>query len=197
MRLPISLLLFVAAAAGPVLAGPVDFGMAELDAAIAARNFKYKPKVMAELDIQAPETFRIEPYKAGGVHITGGDLRGLMYGLLEAAEQVRSTGRFSQVHGVPSTAHRGVRLFTTTAELKKSSVAEWRGYFAMLARDRFNHFTLVFAQEDPLPSFAEASFELQALRAVLQAAGDYGVEFTLGLWQRRADAAALRSLLAA
>ncbi len=84
--------------------------MAELNAAIAARNFKYKPKITAELDIQAPETFRIEPYAAGGGHITGGDLRGLMYGLLEAADQMRANGRLKLTHGVPSLALRGVRL---------------------------------------------------------------------------------------
>src|ERR1700727_1668254 len=107
MRLPISLLLL----ASSVLAGPVDFGMAELNAAIDARSFKYKPKIQAELDIQAPETFRIEPYAAGGGHITGGDLRGLMYGLLEAADQIRETGRMKPVHEVPSIAVRSVRRF--------------------------------------------------------------------------------------
>src|SRR5579864_5930725 len=61
-------------------AGPQDFGMSELNAAIAERAFRIKPKITAELDLNAPETFRIEPYQAGGAHITGGDLRGLMYG---------------------------------------------------------------------------------------------------------------------
>ena len=45
-------------------AGPVDFGMAELNAAMAARKFKCE-KIMAELNLDPPETFRIEPYAAG------------------------------------------------------------------------------------------------------------------------------------
>src|SRR4051812_3172377 len=69
-------------------AGPVEFGKAQLDTAMAARFPKYKPKVIAELNTDPPETFRIEPYTAGGAHVTGGDLRGLMYGLLAAADQI-------------------------------------------------------------------------------------------------------------
>ena len=105
-RWPISLVLCASA----LHAGPVEFGMSELNAAIDARNFKYKPKIMAELNLDPPETYRIEPYAAGGGHITGGDLRGLMYGLLEAAEQMRATGRLKLTHGVPALALRGVRM---------------------------------------------------------------------------------------
>ena len=37
--------------AGALHAGPVEFGTAELNAAIDARNFRYKPKVMPELNL--------------------------------------------------------------------------------------------------------------------------------------------------
>ncbi len=195
MQLWIRLACAAALAAMRATAGPVDFGVDDVKAALASRNLKTRFEY--DLNLEPAETFRIEPLKAGGVHITGGDLRGLMYGLLEAGEQIRSTGRFSQVHGIPSTAHRGVRLFTTAAELKKFSVTEWRGYFEMLARDRLNHFTLVFAREDPLPVFGTDSFELPALRLILQTAADYGIDFTLGLWQRPGDAESLRKLLVA
>ena len=69
--------------------GPVEFAQAELDSAMAQRKLKWKNQV--ELSLDAPDTFRIDPYTMGGAHITGGDLRGLMYGLLEAAEQIRAT----------------------------------------------------------------------------------------------------------
>ena len=98
--------------------------MAELNAAIDARNFKYKPKFMAELNIEAPETFRIEPYAAGGGHITGGDLRGLMYGLLEAADQIRSTGHLKLTHSIPALALRGVRI---TVQPDSTSDSRWFG----------------------------------------------------------------------
>lgn len=94
MRWSISLLVCTIAAAGPV-----EFGLRAYDAAVAARNLKWKVKY--ELTLDPPETFRIEPYKVGGAHVTGGDLRGLMYGLLEAADQMRSTGHLKQVHAEP------------------------------------------------------------------------------------------------
>src|SRR5580698_7649653 len=151
MRLPINLLAFALAASAT--ATPVDFGMAELNAAITARNFKYKPKIQAELDIQAPETFRIEPYAAGGGHITGGDLRGLMYGLLEAAEQMRSTGRLKLTHGVPALALRGIRVTADPEAAWFTSDEFWQRYFSGLARDRFNRLEVVFESAPAAASF--------------------------------------------
>jgi len=161
---------FLCAAA---FASPVDFGMAELNAAIAARNFKYPPKIMAELDIQAPETYRIEPYAAGGGHITGGDLRGLMYGLLEAAEQMRSTGRLKQTHGAPVLALRGLRVAAKPQESWFSSPEFWNGFFAEMARDRFNRLDIAF---DSAPS-SDADLPL---RSITQVAQQYGVDIAIG-----------------
>jgi hypothetical protein len=187
MRLPISLLLLATAA----LAGPVDFGMAELNAAIDARNFKYKPKIMAELDIEAPETFRIEPYAAGGGHITGGDLRGLMYGLLEAADQMRTTGRLKMTHGVPALSLRGIRV---TADPDASWFAAapqagefWPRYFAGMARDRFNRLEVTF-ESAPDPAV------FPALRSIAQTAAQYGVDLAIGFGA--ANPAAIEHLLA-
>src|SRR5215471_7353395 len=73
--MPIKLL---ACAATLTAGGPVDFGLAELHSALAGRNLKWKVKT--ELSLDPPENFRIEPYTAGGAQISGGDLRGLMYG---------------------------------------------------------------------------------------------------------------------
>jgi hypothetical protein len=175
MRLPISLLVLTAMAAGSTFAGPVDFGMAELNAAIAARNFKYKPKIMAELDLEAPETFRIEPYAAGGGHITGGDLRGLMYGLLEAAEQMRSTGRLKPTHGVPALALRGIRVTADPQAPWFTSGEFWNPYFAGMARDRFNRLEVVFE-----PASALAPAASPALRSITQIAAQYGVDVAIG-----------------
>ncbi len=163
---------------GALHAGPVEFGMAELDAAIEARNFKYKPKIMAELNLEAPETFRIEPYAAGGGRITGGDLRGLMYGLLEAAEQMRSAGKFKSSHGVPALALRGVRMAASSqlAESASSWFASsdfWAGYFPGMARGRFNRLELAF-DSAPGPQ------AMPALRNVVQIAQQYGVDVAVG-----------------
>jgi hypothetical protein len=189
MRLPISLLLSAAAACS-TFAGPVDFGMAELNAAIAARDFKYKPKIMAELDIEAPETFRIEPYAAGGGHITGGDLRGLMYGLLEAAEQIRSTGRLKLTHQVPALALRGIRIIANPEAAWFAAVPQsdefWNRYFAGMARDKFNRLEVTFES-------SPASSLLPSLRSIAQTAAQYGVDFAIGLGA--SDASMIEHLL--
>ena len=69
------LCVLFAAALSVHAAGTVDFAMSELDAAIASRNLKYKPRIVTEINLDAPETFRIEPYTTGGGRIAGGDLR--------------------------------------------------------------------------------------------------------------------------
>ncbi len=179
------------------IAGPVEFGLSEYNAALAARGLKWKAKT--ELSLDPPETFRIEPYRAGGATIFGGDLRGLMYGLLEAAEQIRSTGRLTQAHGIPDTAMRGVRVFLHPADLEKYPESFWRSYFEVLARDRFNRFTLVFTEPMPYPflfpvegsagvrvsglTADQRERNLRRLRFLSQTANDYAIEFTLGIWE--------------
>jgi hypothetical protein len=159
--------------AGALRAGPVEFGTAELNAAIDARNFKYKPRVMAELNLEPPETFRIEPYAAGGGHITGGDLRGLMYGLLEAAQQMRSTGRLKLTHGVPALALRGVRIEARPGAAWLSSNDFWQEYFTGMARGRFNRLDLAF-DSAPQPEV------LPSLRNIAQIAQQFGVDVAIG-----------------
>lgn len=181
-------------------ASPVDFGVAELNRALVDRRARVR--VRWELNQDPPETFRIQ-----GNRITGGDLRGLMYGLLEAAEQIRRTGRLRPTRGVPAVAIRGIRLFVDNEDLDKSwyySEEFWRAYFQMLARDRFNRFNLVFAHQTnylapPYPFWVEVDQfpqiqagglstqqrdrNLQMLRFISQTANDYGIDFTLGIWE--------------
>jgi hypothetical protein len=172
-------------------AGPVEFGMAELNAAIDARNFRYRPKIVAELNIEAPETFRIEPYAAGGGHITGGDLRGLMYGLLEAAAQMRSNGRLKMTHGIPALALRGVRVAVhpDAAGLTPRWLAAnelWQDYLMAMARARFNRLEVAF-DTAPDPVF------LPQLRYITQLAQQYGIEVAIGFGQP--DTRAIAELL--
>ena len=111
-------------------AGPVDFGLNEVNAALASRNLKWKLKY--ELNLEGPDTFRIEPYGYGGGHVTGGDMRGLMYGLLEAADQIRATGRLTLMYSTPAIPLRAVRMFVSTGDLNKYSEDFWRDYFLRL-----------------------------------------------------------------
>ncbi len=165
MRLLSSLLLLATLAA----AGPAEFGQAELDSAMAQRKLKWKNQV--ELSLDAPDTFRIDPYSMGGAHITGGDLRGLMYGLLEAAEQIRESGHFTKTIGIPAASLRGVRI-VMTPELEKAPEEFWNSYFRMLARNRFNRVHVAFSR-------IEAPYRLAQFLS--RTAADYGVDFTLGI----------------
>lgn len=164
-KLPLVLLLLATLAQ----AGPVEFAQSELDAAMAQRKLKWKNQV--ELSLDAPDTFRIEPYTMGGAHITGGDLRGLMYGLLEAAEQIRDSGHFTKTRGIPAASLRGVRI-AVSAELEQASEEFWNAYFRMLARNRFNRAHVVLTR-------VEAPYRLPQFLS--RTAADYGIDVTLGI----------------
>jgi hypothetical protein len=164
----------IALAAYANAAGPVDFGIAELNAAIAARNIKYKPRIVTEINLEPPETFRIEPYAAGGGRIAGGDLRGLMYGLLEAADQMRSTGHLKQTHGVPALTPRGVKISADPAASWFVSESFWTAAMQALARDRFNRVQLLF-------EYLPGKEVFPALRTISQTGLQYGVDLALGL----------------
>jgi hypothetical protein len=170
------LLLAAASARG---AGPVDFGNAELNAALAER--KLKLHVDTELNLDPPETFSITLYRTGMVRVTGGDLRGLMYGLIEASEQIRATGKLKATSGKPATAVRGVRMALRSYDLTQpwfTSDAHWRNYFQTLARARLNRISLMI----PL-----ADADIERLRMLSETAAEYGVDFVLGIRHLEGD----------
>ncbi len=163
-------LVAIALLAGSALGGPVEFGASELDRAMAERRLNPRLlRIKTEVAADPPESYRIAP----GL-ITGGDLRGLMYGLLEAARQIRATGRLRMAHGAPDLAIRGVRVWLKDLDPERFRSREfWPPLFQTLARNRFNRFNLVL----PGPSV-----DVESLRFISQTAADYGVDFTLGLW---------------
>lgn len=169
-----TLVVWLGAACAARAAGPADFGMAELNAAIAARNLKYKPKIAVELNLDPPETFRIDPYPAGGGRISGGDLRGLMYGLLEAAAQMRTMGHLKQTRVAPFLSPRGVKAVADPSVVWFGSEEFWTAYLGGLARDRFDRLQLVFER---LPD----RDALSALKMISQTALRYGIDLALGL----------------
>ena len=213
MQSSISLGLLVCAA-NLAMAGPVEFGLSEFNAALTARHLRWKVKT--ELSLDSPETYRIEPYTAGGARITGGDLRGLMYGLLEAAGQIGSTGRLVPAHGAPAMPVREIRILLHGADLSKlvdSSEEFWRAYFQMLARDRFNRFALIFLTDSlapPYPFFLnvegftqvhvaglgpdQRARNLHLLRFISQTAAEYAIDFTFGIWERNVESGADRTI---
>jgi hypothetical protein len=167
-----------------ISAGPLEFGLNQVNAALAERNLKWK--VRAELSLDPPESYRIEPYSSGAARVTGGDLRGLMYGLLEAASQIRTTGRFAKATGAAVTPLRGVRL-ALTPEWESAPEEFWRSYFQMLAQNRFNRAHVIFRR-------LQAPYQLE--RQLAQIAADYAVDFTLGV-ESAVDFDGIRNLLTA
>jgi len=178
-RRSISVALLVFATVTAHAAGPVDFGTAELNAALAERKVKFR--VDTELSLNPPETFSITLYKTGMVRITGGDLRGLMYGLIEASEQIRANGKLKAASGKPATAVRGVRMTLRSYDLMQpwfNSDAHWRAYFQTLARSRLNRLSLMITLPDA---------DIERLRMLSELATDYGVDFVLGIRQLEGD----------
>jgi hypothetical protein len=170
--------------AGAGLAGPVEFGRNELDQAIAARRLNPKLfQIKTQVAVDPPESYRIVP----GL-ITGGDLRGLMYGLLEAADQIRKTGRVQKVEAVPGMTIRGARVaiddFAGDLEWFHGR-EQWPALFRTLAIERFNRFQIAVPD---LAGLAGAGSEanLDALRFISDTAAEYGIDFTLGVGMRQA-----------
>ena len=163
--------LFLLSAVG-LLAGPVEFGREQLNTALGEKGLKLT--IETELNLDPPGTFRILPLRLGA-RVSGGDLRGLMYGLLETASQIRDTGKIKAVTFKPALQQRGVRMLPSDAELAAPDYFtgdRWRNFFAMLARDRLTRFVLV------LPP---SSTDLERIRFLSSTASEYGVDFILGI----------------
>ena len=193
-------IILALAAASFALAGTVEFGQAELERAAAERGLTIR--VSKEITDGPPDSFQIT-----ATLISGGDRRGLMYGLLEAAAQISASGKLTPARGIPSVPMRGIRYFLHNESLEEDwyySRDYWQAYFQMLAKNRFNRFNLVFAHQTEylappypfwisLPDFptirarnltaAQQSRNLEMLQYISQTAADYGIDFTLGVWE--------------
>jgi hypothetical protein len=130
----------------PCFAGPVEFGTAEFQRALSQRGLSSTALLLEKKMVKGkPECFAIS-----GSSISASDERALMYGLLEASDQIRANGRVSDANGCPAVALRGIRYFLHNHDLEQRwyySHDYWDEYFAMLARNRFNRFNLVFAHQ--------------------------------------------------
>lgn len=151
-------------------AGPVDFARAALDAASEARGLSgTAARVSIELSPVLPE----DGFQIVGAVIRGGSARGLMYGLLEAAEQIRASGRLSPVKGEPVVTLRSVRRVMTASDWRRSR-GEWVEAFTLLAHARFNRLHLML--DEPL-----THSRIEALRVASAAAQERAVDLAIGL----------------
>jgi hypothetical protein len=94
-----------------------------------------------------------------------------MYGLLEAAAQIRERGFLIPARGRPVNAIRRVRV--GAVELDRP-LERWRDYCAMLARNRFNRLAVA------LPA-KEALGRVEALDRISRMAAEHALDFTLEL----------------
>jgi hypothetical protein len=119
-------------------AGPVEFGQAELQKVIEERGLNARSfHVAVEYSLVLPaDGFQIQ-----GQIIRGGARRGLMYGLLEAADQLRERKTLTAVKATPRFEIRAARLRASDDVLARPE-REWRGLFETLARARFSRLRL-------------------------------------------------------
>ena len=196
----------LAAAVFAAQAGPVEFGKKEVESAAAARGLRPGAiRFTTEITSDPAETYRIQSGR-----IEGGDLRGLMYGLLAAADQVRSKGRLSKEKGAPATPLRGVRYIAGIGGFEQEwfrSQDGWREFIRTLARNRFNCLNLVFTYPGnefappypywlSVPEFPEVRVKgltaaqrernLALVRFIASTCAEHAVDFTLGIWEEKA-----------
>lgn len=171
-------------------AGPPDFGKQELRSAIGDRHLLFS--IETELNLNQPETFVITPVGSTSIRVSGGDLRGLMYGLIDASEQVRSGGNVVRKTGEPGFRVRSVRIAPSEAELIAQgfySSDRWMKIFEILARNRINRLTFSLPVEH---------VEYDRLRFLSRLGQDYGVDLNVGLRPpagSRVTSAQIRKLL--
>jgi hypothetical protein len=162
--------IFCLAAATEALAGPVDFGKAEFERAIAERKLaSLRLRLQTEVSGDVPESFQIV-----ATRVSGGDLRGVMYGLLEAAEQIRTKGRLTAATGRPATRVRGVRLTVSPEDVERDWFWRrdaWDDTFAAMARSRLNRLNLVLTE-----GVVIAERVLDALRTISDSASGFAVD---------------------
>ena len=167
----------------------------------------------------APESLlvhRLSAVSPALIVIAGRDARGLMYALYEVAAQMAAAGPgrglLSVIQDASESPFLPTRSLTTqlfNADLEAEWYFDeeyWRGYFSMLARNRYNNYTLTFGHQTnyltpPYPWMLEVPAYLKVrVRGVgndarrrnfkmfvriAELAVEYGIDFTFGLWSQQ------------
>jgi phage-related protein len=153
------------------IAEPVRFGSEQLRAAFANKGVDVRVashpssasvEVLVATDDalalrlkvpQTPESYAITVASRNRIVVQGGDTIGLMYGMLDLAEQVTNSNAGASVAALmgtikptvksPFLAIRGINMFLTTQDIDNPSSAlwtydYWHDFFDMMARDRYN-----------------------------------------------------------
>ena len=150
-------------------AGPVEFGQAELQKVIEDRGLNASSfRVSVEYSLVLPaDGFQIQ-----GLIIRGGSRRGVMYGLLEAADQLRERKSLAAVKATPRFEIRAARL-AASDEILGRPERQWNELFAALARARFCRLRLEIQELN-----AERSQRLAHLAALAE---EHAIDLALSL----------------
>jgi hypothetical protein len=147
--------------------------------------------------------------------VAGRDSRGLSYALLEVARAVELApnegdllGAVREMAEAPSLAVRSLTIHPFNADVDAEWYFDerfWRSYFTLLARCRFNNFTLTFADQTnylnppyaylvEVPEYRQVRVRgltaegrqrnLQMLGRIAVLARERGLDFTLGIWMQ-------------
>ena len=138
--------------------GPVEFGGAELDAALRGQTAPARVALIIAGG-GAPESFRVQVSGEGtarAIRIEGADAAGAMYGAMDVAETIRlgGTAAVKNLEKSPHLRVRGVKFnapldartpsYTDPSDAAQKNIATmwdasfWRELIDRLARDRYN-----------------------------------------------------------
>lgn len=165
---------------------------------------------------EAAESLCLHRLKRGvgaSLLVCGRDARGLAYALREAARAIELAPKTDDVLAAvpealesPFLRTRSITMHLLNHDLEAAwyfDEAFWQSYLALLARSRFNNFTLTFADQTnylcppyaylvSVPGFPEVRVEgldakerarnLATLKRITELTQSHGLEFTLGVW---------------
>jgi hypothetical protein len=195
-------------------------GGAEAFMVVGPRESPAVQHIAGELKVSlptSPETLlirRVRTFKQEVWLVAGADDRGLMYALLDLADRIMwaadPADPFSKVREIeeaPALRERSLSIYTmhkADFERRFFDPSYWDRYLDMLARSRFNTFTLILGYENagyfapPYPYFFDVDGfpdvsvvgytpqmqqrYLAALNRLIAQAHDHGLDFVLAIW---------------
>lgn len=181
-----------------------------------AKNTKTIGQAAATVSLsEKPEALFIRKQAEKSLLLGGRDERGLSYALREAARAIETAPAdgdlFAGLENIVEEPYLNVRSMTVhlfNEDVEKDwyhSEKYWRGYFSMLAGNRYNQFTLTFGDQtnylNPLyaylldvPGYPKVSVKgvsaeakrrnLAMLKRIAELAVEYGIDFNLGIWMQ-------------
>lgn len=148
--------------------------------------------------------------------LAGSDARGLSYALLEAARASELAPRdrdclttIPDALESPFLRTRSITIHLFNADLEEAWYYDerfWNGYFSLLARSRYNNFTLTFSDQTnyqnpiyaylvDLPGYSQVRVKgltdtgrrrnREMLKRIAELAHAWGLDFTLGIWMQQ------------